>query len=185
MVSTHPPTHCGIGAYGEQSVTQLRAQGHLVDIVTPDGQGNVDFAWELRGGSRLLRLFELLPYYSWIVDRFHLSTRAFQLEATGHAPDFGWLEDRLRPLGFHVVLCTRRPDTFAAARRDRLVVSGNPAQYDDLSMFVAEQELLRKLAQASSLPVLELDVSDDDVAGSCDRVADWLASTGGLWAPAT
>jgi hypothetical protein len=156
----------------------------------PWGTGLINYAPEeepraLEAYATWARLFELLPYYSWIVDRFHLATRAFQLEATGHAPDFGWLEDRLRPLGFHVVLCTRRPDTFAAARRDRLVVSGNPAQYDDLSMFVAEQELLRKLAQASSLPVLELDVSDDDVAGSCDRVADWLASTGGLWAPAT
>jgi hypothetical protein len=31
--------------------------------------------------------------------------------------------------------------------------------------------------------VLELDVSDDDVAGAADRVADWLAATGGLTLP--
>jgi hypothetical protein len=31
--------------------------------------------------------------------------------------------------------------------------------------------------------VLELDVSDDDVPAAADRVADWLAATGGLSAP--
>ena len=36
---------------------------------------------------------------------------------------------------------------------------------------------------ASRLPVREIDISDDDLAGACDRIADWLESTGGLWAP--
>ena len=71
MVSTYPPKHCGIGAYGEQSVTQLRAQGHIVDIVSPDEEGNVDFAWDLHGGSKLLKLFELLPYYDRVVIQYH------------------------------------------------------------------------------------------------------------------
>jgi glycosyltransferase involved in cell wall biosynthesis len=71
MVSTYPPTHCGIGAYGEQSVAQLRANGHVVDVVSPDGRGNVDFAWDLRGGFKLLQLFKLLPYYDRIVLQYH------------------------------------------------------------------------------------------------------------------
>ncbi len=70
MVSTYPPTHCGIGAYAEQSVAQLRAQGHVVDVVSPDGQGNVDFAWDLRGGGKLLRLFPLLRYYDRVVIQY-------------------------------------------------------------------------------------------------------------------
>ena len=57
-----------------------------------------------------------------------------------------------------------------------------PASTTTSSIFVAEQELLRQLAAESSLPVLELDVSDDDVGAACGRIADWLASTGGLWA---
>lgn len=71
MVSTYPPTHCGIGAYGEQSAAQLRANGHVVDVVSPDGQGNVDFAWDLRGGFKLLQLFQLLPYYDRVVLQYH------------------------------------------------------------------------------------------------------------------
>jgi hypothetical protein len=131
-----------------------------------------------------LRLFELLPWYSWIVDRFHLSTRVWQRRHRGHDPDFGWLEERLAPLAFHGVLCVRRAETFAAAREERLKVSGNPAQYDDLSVFVAEQEEFRTLVRASRLPWLELDVGAGDLAASCERVADWLESTGGLWGPA-
>jgi len=62
-------------------------------------------------------------------------------------------------------------------------VSGKPDQYDDLSIFVREQALLRELADTSILPVLDLDVSDDDVPAATGRVADWLEATGGLSAP--
>ena len=129
------------------------------------------------------RLFELLPYYSWIVDRFHLSTRAEQRRLHGNDPDFGWLEARLAPLGFRIVLCTRRDETYVAAREARLPVSGKPAQYDALGVFVREQALLRELVLGTRLPVLELDVSDDDVVGAADRVADWLETSGGIFLP--
>ena len=128
------------------------------------------------------RLFELLPYYSWIVDRFHLSTRAYQLQTYGKDHDFGWLEQRLDALGFHLVFCTRTPESFAAARTKRLEVSGNPSQYDDLQVFVQEQRLIRQLVGESILPTLELDISDNDVIGATERIADWLSETGGLWA---
>jgi len=126
------------------------------------------------------RLFELQRWYSWIVDRFHLSTTAWQLRHRGRCMDFGWLEERLLPLGFRLVFCDRAPETFAAAREERLKVSGNPAQYDDLQPFLDEQEQLRGLVAASRLPALALDVSDGDVAAAADRVADWLEATGGL-----
>ena len=41
------------------------------------------------------------------------------------------------------------------SRRERLKVSGNPRQYDDLQPFITEQALLRRLAGESQLPVLE------------------------------
>jgi hypothetical protein len=125
-------------------------------------------------------IFENLRYYSWIVDRFHLSTIVWQESRRGRAPDFDWLERRLRAVGFRLVLCSRRPESFPAARRQRLEVSGNPSQYDDLDLFVQEQERFRTAASASCLEQLELDVSDDDVAAAADRIADWLEATGGL-----
>jgi len=154
----------------------------------PWGRGLINFdadeeARALETYATWARLFELMPYYSWIVDRFHLSTRACQRTERGVDYDFGWLEERLVPLGFHMVLCVRRRETFEAARAKRLEVSGKPSQYDDLRPFIEEQELLRSLARDSRLPVLELDVSDDDVAGACGRIADWMTETGGLWAP--
>jgi len=126
------------------------------------------------------RLFELQRYYSWIVDRFHISTRAYQLMARGKDYDFRWLEQRLLPLGFRLVFMTRTADSFAAARTERLKVSGKPSQYDDLSIFVTEQEHLCKLVSETILPVLELDISDDDVPAAVERIADWLEATGGL-----
>jgi thymidylate kinase len=131
-----------------------------------------------------VRLFELLPHYSWIVDRFHVSTMAYQQAEHDREDDFGWLEERILPLGFHIVLC-RRPDTFEVARTERLTISGRPDQYDDLSVFVREQERLRSLAARSRLPVLELDMTDGDLDQASSTVADWLESTGGLWAPAS
>ena len=129
------------------------------------------------------RLFELHRYYSWVVDRFHLSTMAFQRLHRGRDEDFAWLEERLEPLGFHIVLCVRADDTFEAARSERLKVSGKPSQYDDLGVFIEEQAVLRALAAHSRLPVLELDVGDGDVAAAVERIADWMTATGGLWAP--
>jgi len=153
----------------------------------PWGRGLVNFepeeeALAMETYATWARLFELQRYYSWIVDRFHVSTQVYQLQARGRRHDFRWLEDRLRPLGFRHVLCIRRPETFEAARAERLRVSGNPKQYDDLGAFVREQDLFRRFVGESALPLLEVDVSDGDVGRAADRVADWLETTGGLYA---
>lgn len=128
-----------------------------------------------------VHLFELLRYYSWIVDRFHLSTQMYQLQMYGKHYDFRWLEERLLALGFCLVFCTRTPESFASARKERLKVSGKPSQYDDLQVFVGEQELIRQLVEASLLPRLTVDISDNDVPRAVERIADWLEETGGLY----
>jgi hypothetical protein len=152
----------------------------------PWGRGLINFepheeSLAMETYAAWVKLFELQKYYSWIVDRFHLSTRMYQLKTYNRDYDFRWLEERLVPLGFRLVLLTRSPESFAAARAERLKVSGNPSQYDDLNIFVEEQELIRKLAAESLLPRLELDVSDNDIPRAVERIADWMESTGGLW----
>lgn len=151
----------------------------------PWGRGLINFepAEEARAMETYrawLHLFELMPYYSWMVDRFHISTQVYQRARYGKRLDFAWLEERLVPLGFRLVFCSRRPDSFAAARAERLKVSGKPSQYDDLDVFVREQEAIRAAVAASRLKSLELDVSDSNVSAAADRVADWLEQTGGL-----
>jgi len=85
-------------------------------------------------------------------------------------------------LGFHLVFVTRWPESFAEARTERLKVSGNPSQYDHLQAFIDEQELMRRLVGESLLPTLGLDISDNSVARACERIADWMGSTGGcVW----
>lgn len=129
------------------------------------------------------KMFELQRYYSWIVDRFHISTMAYQQQTYNRRVDFRWLEERLLPLNFRVVFCTRSPESFAAAREERLKVSGNPSQYNDLRPFIEQQELMRTLITESMLPSLTLDISDNNVPAAVERVADWMESTGGLYMP--
>lgn len=153
----------------------------------PWGRGLINFepheeALAMETYHTWARLFELQRYYSWIVDRFHLSTRMVQLRTYGTDYPFRWLEQRLLPLGFRLVYVTRSPESFAAARAERLKVSGNPSQYDDLQVFVEEQQLMDRLVAESCLPVLKLDISDNDVPAAVETIADWLEATGGLYA---
>jgi len=127
-----------------------------------------------------VRLFELQRHYYWIIDRFHISTRAYQLMHAKKDYPFEWLEERLAALNFHLVLCVRTPETFEQARAERLKYSENPSQYDDLQAFVQEQELLRRLVQESSLRTLELNVSDNNIDCAANTILDWMAHTGGL-----
>jgi hypothetical protein len=152
----------------------------------PWGRGLINFepheeALAMETYATWLRLFELQKYYSWIVDRFHISTRAYQLQTYGKDYDFRWLEERLLPLNFRLVFLNRTPESFASAREERLKVSGKPDQYDDLSVFMREQELMQKLAGDSHLPRLDLDISDNDIPLAVEKIADWMESTGGLW----
>jgi hypothetical protein len=152
----------------------------------PWGRGLINFepqeeAQAMETYHTWVHLFELQRYYSWIIDRFHLSTRAYQMERYDKDYDFGWLEERLCDLGFHLILCTRTPESFEAARAERLKVSGNPSQYDDLSIFIDEQERMRGLFAQSMLPKREIDVSQG-IDAVCEEIADWLTETGGLWA---
>lgn len=152
----------------------------------PWGRGPINFepqeeALAMETYATWARLFELNKYYSWIVDRFHISTRAYQLQTHNKDYDFRWLEERLLPLGFRLVFLNRTPESFAAARAERLKVSGNPSQYDDLEKFVREQELMTRLVRESILPTLTLDISDNAIARAVESIADWMEQTGGLY----
>ena len=152
----------------------------------PWGRGLINFEPQeeelaLETYQTWVRLFELQRYYSWIVDRFHISTQMYHLCKYGKRYDFKWLEERLFPLGFRLVYCTRTPESFESARAERLKVSGNPSQYDDLQVFVEEQELMDELIGASTLPTFTIDISDNNVPHAVEKIADWMEQTGGLY----
>jgi hypothetical protein len=130
-------------------------------------------------------LFELYRYYSWIIDRFHLSTQMWQAMYRGRRYRFEWLESRLVALGFRVVFCWRDPNSFVEARKRRLQVSSNPSQYDDLTLFIREQKILQELVMDSVIPSLTVDVTDYSLDAQVKYIADWLETTGGLNATKT
>ncbi len=127
------------------------------------------------------KLFQQLRYYSWIVDRFHISTQTFQFIQYGKTYNFAWLEQRLNELGFRLIFCTRTAASFVQARAERVKISGKPSQYDDLEVFVHEQKVMEGFIQASALKTLQVDISDDDVPAAVERIADWMEQTGGLY----
>ncbi len=129
-----------------------------------------------------LSLFQQIRYYSWIVDRFHISTQTYQFINYGKIYDFAWLEQSLKELDFRLIFCTRSVDSFENARIERVKVSGNPSQYDDLQVFIHEQEVMERFIEASTLDSLRLDVSDDNIIGAVESIADWMENTGGLYA---
>ncbi len=154
----------------------------------PWGRGLINFTPEEEAKAMetyrtWLHLFELNRYYSWVIDRFHISTQMVQWLTYGKRYDFTWLEERLLPLNFRLIFCTRSPETFVEARQERLKVSGNPSQYDDLEKFKREQEVLEELVAQSRLPVLRVDVSDNDVPKAVESIVDWMEATGGLYMP--
>jgi hypothetical protein len=127
------------------------------------------------------RMFELQKYYSWIIDRFHISTMAYQSARNGKKYDFGWLEDRLLPLEFRLVFMKRSEDSFESAREERLKISGKPSQYDDLEIFKREQKQIEELISKSKLKSLAVDISDGNVSRAVEDIADWLERTGGIY----
>ena len=154
----------------------------------PWGRGLINFepheeALAMETYQTWLKLFGQLRYYSWIVDRFHISTQTYQCIQRGVTYDFGWLERTLKELGFRLIFCNRSPESFAQARAERVKVSGKPSQYDDLQIFIDEQEVMKRFVEASNLTTLQLDISDDNVTGAVDRIADWMEQTGGLYIP--
>lgn len=154
----------------------------------PWGRGPINFepheeSLAMETYATWVRMFELQKYYSWIVDRFHISTQAYQKQTYHKDLDFRWLEKRLLPLNFRIVFCIRSPESFEAARTERLKVSGNPSQYNDLGPFIREQELMGGLIANSMLPSLTLDISDNNIPAAVEQVADWLEQSGGLYMP--
>jgi len=152
----------------------------------PWGRGLINFepqeeALAMETYQTWVRLFELQKYYSWIIDRFHLSTRAYQWMRYAKDMDFTWLEQRLLPIGFRLVFLTRSEDSFEAARTERLKVSGNPGQYYDLEIFCKEQTLMRRLVRESLLPTLEVDISDNNIPSAVEKIVNWMETTGGLY----
>ena len=120
-------------------------------------------------------LIELQRHTGWIIDRFHLSTCKYQLQHYQAEYDFDWLEERLKKLCFHQVQVTQEPE----ALREVIGNSGKSFQYINIDTIIEEQNLLRQLASASTLPTIELKISDNDTQKTADRIADWIEEVGG------
>jgi glycosyltransferase involved in cell wall biosynthesis len=72
IVSSYPPTHCGIGKYAFQMAWTLTDQGSVVNILSPP-EGDGDYTIKLHGGFRSLRIFLYAFFYDRVVIQYHPS----------------------------------------------------------------------------------------------------------------
>lgn len=70
MISTYPPTKCGVATYALQSIKRTRGEGHIVDVLSPDLQGDVDFRSNLKGGFRPLRILRQALFYDRVTIQY-------------------------------------------------------------------------------------------------------------------
>jgi hypothetical protein len=153
----------------------------------PWGRGLINFdrneeALALDTYRTWVHLLANLRYYSWIIDRFHVSTQVYQGIHHRRSYDFRWLEEKLTGIGFVLILLTRSEDSFATARRERLRVSGNPAQYDDIGVFIREQKEFERVAGRSLLPLMRLDVTGKPIDALVAEIEDYMHDTGLVYA---
>ncbi len=153
----------------------------------PWGRGLINFlpeeeALALDTYATWVHLLENLRYYSWIIDRFHVSTQVYQRLHRDRLYRFPDLEERLAAIGFVLVFLFRSPESFAEARAERLKVSGNPAQYDDLDVFVREQQIFETVLAETRLPLLRIDITGRGIPSVVEEIADYLHGTGRIYA---
>jgi glycosyltransferase involved in cell wall biosynthesis len=104
FVTTYPPTKCGIGVYASQRVQKLRNEGHTIDIISPDMNGNVDFKYNLCGSFRILQLLRLALFYDKIVIQYQ---PAFFFKRSGDSGE--GLDNLVANLSFVIFfLCYRK-----------------------------------------------------------------------------
>ena len=121
-----------------------------------------------------MSLIELQRHTGWIIDRFQLTTRAYQLQHYQAEYAFGWLEERLQKCGFYQVLVIQTPE----AVRGAIGKTGISSQMERFDSVIEEQNMLRKLAAESILPTTEIIVSENDTQKNADSIADWVESIG-------
>jgi len=62
----------------------------------------------------------------------------------------------------------------------RLQISSNPSQYENLEIFIREQDLFQDLIVNTTIPTLVVDVTNRSLEEQVEQIADWLETTGGL-----
>jgi hypothetical protein len=176
-LSTHPRI---VGRSWERCFTTVISAKWCSFTEFPWGNKLVDFTPEeesqaMQNYRTWVSLIELQRHTGWIIDRFHLSTCAYQLQQYRAEYDFDWLEERLKKLCFHQILITQKPETLREAIGSTTQKNQN-AKFDAV---IQEQNLLRQLASNSALPTKEIVITENNTQKTTDVIADWIVEVGG------
>ena len=175
-LSKHPQV---VGKSWERVYTAVISAKWCSFTMFPWGEMLVNFApgeaeQAMQNYRTWMSLIELQRHTGWVIDRFHMTTRVYQLLHYQSDYVFNWLEERLQKCGFHQVLVIQTPDSL----REAISRPGNLSQLKQFDTIIEEQNLLRQLAATSILPTMEIVVSENDTHKTANDVADWIDSIG-------
>ena len=63
VISSVPPTRCGIATYASQQIARLKEEGHAVTVAALDGEGVADLHFRLKQVAEIIRLTRLVEHY--------------------------------------------------------------------------------------------------------------------------
>jgi len=70
VVSSYPPTRCGIARYAFQQVQHLTAQGHTVRVMSIDGRGDTNYVLDLSTPTTAARSLATMARFERVVVHF-------------------------------------------------------------------------------------------------------------------
>jgi hypothetical protein len=125
--------------------------------------------------EKYVEIAEILKEKNILFEKLHISDAIYQKQYRGVDTDYTFIEARLKEMGFKIVLTTFREDEDLIAKRleERLKLYPHYGRIaKSVSFYIAQQELYRTAVKASSLPYLEVDMSDYDATNG-EKVLEW------------
>ena len=127
--------------------------------------------------EKYVEMAEVLQNKNILFEKLHISDDVYHLMYTGEsrlAPTE--IEKKLSAMNFKIVLTTFREDEALIAKRLEVRLKQYPHYgriAKPVSFYIAQQELYKTAVKSSSLPYLEVDMSDLDPTNA-QKILDWV-----------
>lgn len=129
--------------------------------------------------EKYVEMAEILQSKNLIFEKLHISDAIYQKSYRGVDVDYNFIEARLKTMGFKIVLTVFREDEGLIQKKLKERLEKYP-HYGRIAkpvdFYFKQQELYKTAVKSSSLPYLEVDMSDYDATNG-QKVLEWGESS--------
>lgn len=125
--------------------------------------------------EKYVEMAEILKEKNILFEKLHISDAIYQRQYRGVDVNYSFIEARLKNMNFKIVLTTFREDEALLQKRldERLKLYPHYGRIaKPIHFYLEQQELYKTAVKSSSLPYLEVDMSDYDVTNG-QKVLEW------------